>query len=336
MKATTRHLAELLALSVICATLTPAVADEGRIPVFRATTITEPGSYVLTRDIVLDLCSQLVISASGVDLDLNGHTVRGSECGGLISVSGFDIVIRNGRLTGNVVSAIQAAGFSQLKLDHIRISGSDSGITGGAYVEMVDSSLTTIWSAVQNVSSGRFVGNHFRSGDIAVSGGMSNSVFEHNVFDCGIGAPGGLSILDGNSVKDNLFHGCLKAINVGRGNVVEGNLIRTGMYGVRAGDKNRLIKNVLEGVEDPIHILGDDNVIAENVLWGGSLLNTGIRIAGSFNLIDGNTSEKNTQYGIEFVSGTENLYRNNTLRNNQLGSVGGLVGDQVDGGGNYP
>ena len=41
----------ILAGSLVVA---PAFADEGRIPIYEKTTISAPGSYVVTRDIVID------------------------------------------------------------------------------------------------------------------------------------------------------------------------------------------------------------------------------------------------------------------------------------------
>jgi hypothetical protein len=54
-------------------------AGEGRIPIHAATTIASPGRYILTRDIGDFTATTITISASDVDLDLNGFTVTGLD-----------------------------------------------------------------------------------------------------------------------------------------------------------------------------------------------------------------------------------------------------------------
>ncbi len=62
----------------------PAFADEGRIPIYERTTISVPGSYVVTRDIVIDADYAIRIDASPVQIDLNGFTLRSTDWGRMI------------------------------------------------------------------------------------------------------------------------------------------------------------------------------------------------------------------------------------------------------------
>src|SRR5438034_320997 len=59
----------------------PLIADEGRIPVFAPTVITQPGYYVLTRDISVSGGHVITIQANNVTLDLNGRTIVSSGVG---------------------------------------------------------------------------------------------------------------------------------------------------------------------------------------------------------------------------------------------------------------
>src|SRR5438093_788677 len=80
-----------------------ALADEGRIPIFQPTTITQPGHYILTRDVAAASGPLLVIQADHVTLDLNGRMVSSSGVtSNLVQIAdGFrDITVRNGRLRG--------------------------------------------------------------------------------------------------------------------------------------------------------------------------------------------------------------------------------------------
>ena len=83
----------------------PTIAGEGRTPIYQyPTVITQPGKYIVTRDInggggpapVID------VQASPVDIDLNGFTL--SNFGGtapiIYTFGGVPLTIRNGTLMG--------------------------------------------------------------------------------------------------------------------------------------------------------------------------------------------------------------------------------------------
>lgn len=73
-----------------------AFAADGAIPIWAPTTITEPGNYVLTRDIELPgVPTVIAIAASYVDLDLNGFRVYSSNTG-IIAQDVNHVTIRNG------------------------------------------------------------------------------------------------------------------------------------------------------------------------------------------------------------------------------------------------
>ena len=82
-----------------------AQADQRRIPVFQPGALTQPGSYVLTRNITAASGIPIVIQASNITLDLNGHTITGgSSVARLIEIQSpyTDIRIENGRLIGGI------------------------------------------------------------------------------------------------------------------------------------------------------------------------------------------------------------------------------------------
>lgn len=83
----------------------PAAASEGRVPIYQLPiTISEPGSYFLSRDITHFGAGQsITIEASDVTIDFNGHTLTKDNAGNFAIASDGDytnIVIRNGRLIG--------------------------------------------------------------------------------------------------------------------------------------------------------------------------------------------------------------------------------------------
>src|SRR3989454_11597311 len=76
-------------------------ADEARIPVYQPTIITQPGHYILTRDIAGGAGNVITNQANDGTLDLNGRTIRDANPVALIMIAdGFSrITIQNGRLT---------------------------------------------------------------------------------------------------------------------------------------------------------------------------------------------------------------------------------------------
>src|SRR5262245_40090047 len=87
------------------AAATAPLADEGRIPVFQSTTISSPGHYVVTRDIVATVGVAIAIQADNVVLDLNGHTISEPFAQPVIFVIGTsnDVTILNGKTSGGTV-----------------------------------------------------------------------------------------------------------------------------------------------------------------------------------------------------------------------------------------
>ena len=96
-----------LALLLTLASL-PAMAGEGRIPLWEPTVIDQPGHYVLTRDISADTGPVINIQADGVTLDGNGYTISLSsttepviQIGG-VGVSQTGIVLSNSKVSGGL------------------------------------------------------------------------------------------------------------------------------------------------------------------------------------------------------------------------------------------
>ncbi len=98
-------------LALIAAVLAaPAAvqAADGRIPIYRQTTIAQPGSYYLTRNFSVAAGPAIAITTPGVDLDLNGHVIEQmspmSDVIQLVLPSDLsiypEIKIRNGQLDG--------------------------------------------------------------------------------------------------------------------------------------------------------------------------------------------------------------------------------------------
>ena len=99
----------------------PALAADGRTPIWEPTTITEPGAYTLARDLVTDGSVALItIAASGVDLDLAGHTLSGTGLGTAVYVLAVDGVrIHDGVFRG-LVDGVWASQSAAVVVERIR------------------------------------------------------------------------------------------------------------------------------------------------------------------------------------------------------------------------
>src|SRR5882672_8519699 len=175
-----------------------ALADEGRIPIFAPTTITDPGHYVVTRDFTAPGVA-ITITANNVTLDLNGHTITGpGGCGSGTDNIAIDnatatdgLVIRNGRLL-NGCSGIFANGLNRMRIriEDLEIAGSsDSGILIGA-AETVDIQRCHIHDGLQagmlilgsvGAFKGRFIGNTIER--VALEGMLINGLTAGEIKD---------------------------------------------------------------------------------------------------------------------------------------------------------
>jgi len=135
---------------------------EARTPITNASSqviLSAPGSYYLTTNLTVNGGDAVVISASGVTLDLNGFTISSTAAsanGNAITINNFtaDLTIQNGHIRGGVTNNGSgtysgpgfAAGISGPSLRNARVSGvSVSGcLTYGIYLTTVGAAATTV------------------------------------------------------------------------------------------------------------------------------------------------------------------------------------------------
>ena len=325
--------------------VTAVWADEGRIPVFGVTGISQPGYYIVTRDISVASGDVVDISASDVTLDLNGRTLSATGLGALVGVgSGVtDLTIKNGRLLGGqygiwqlyttrsrlrienveirdpVTAGILIAASEEIEVRNCRITGGASKIAasairvdgnGGPFRgRFIDNTIEAVGSLNGVVLTG-MLGGEFRGNRIAVtttSGGTGVIL---------TGAPS--TPQGGNLVKGNSF-------------ILSG---FTGLSITTESSINQILENVFGG-NGTVGLLvsSNQNRIADNVISGNN--NNGVMINGSRNVVEGNLINENGNFGIEFgVSSNLNVYRNNVVRGNIVGNVADDSGTNTNAGGN--
>ncbi len=131
--------------------------------VVRRPWISEPGSYVLHHDLMSERGDGLVIRASGVTVDLNGHQIgtfsRGTGRG--IFVDGASgVTIKNGRVGGFMVN-VMLTNATNVTVQDMQIVGTDLAPSGGPSeigINMINTRAALIkGNTISSVNLGIFV-----------------------------------------------------------------------------------------------------------------------------------------------------------------------------------
>jgi hypothetical protein len=236
-------------LPVVCLLATlPLIAGDGAIPIWEATTITEKGSYVLTRDIEEGLLS---ITANDVDLDLNGFRLNGNEPA-LLATSVRGLTVHDGSVGPYNEDGIHLVDVEDVHLYRLRAYSADDfaiEIRNGSNVIVEDCFIVwhSLYATGSNISFrnnqikgmyGFAIGSH--DGECTGCSLIGNSFFDAFVEVRGTGntlasnrfvGTGVVIYGDGNVIENNFFSGypyyfgltLFGSDNVYRGNIARGN-----------------------------------------------------------------------------------------------------------------
>lgn len=210
-----KWLAASLATAVMFCVLSPSALAAGATKLYGCTVITEPGSYLLATDIVVDqTCASsedpdnafvgIQIAASDVHVNLGGHTIYGDPAGyGTGFARGVDttgsavqvnVRVSNGTVDGlgAIGDGIYIQGAKQVSITNVHSTGNlrfgmgmvfceDCSVTGSAFYENGNAGIQTVFGGRdadgdEVVDGGvRLVGNEFR--DNANSNGLTIGFF---------------------------------------------------------------------------------------------------------------------------------------------------------------
>lgn len=317
------HHTSLAAIATVLLGSTSAGAADGRIPIYQAATINQPGDYVVTRDIQ-GSGTLLSITASNVRIDLAGHRLSNAGSGATISVGDgtADVAIGNGIVTGGTRGIYgNAPAGMRVHVEGISISGtSSSAIELTGLLEVTVARCRIRGAAGRGIElsgtsyAGRIVDNDVRGvGTFGITAtGLTGGLVQGNVVqDFGTAGSSYAGILvmgssGGNRIAENQVGGGSGDYGIrdaSPGDHIEGNVVRSCGTGILA---------------DSTHIRVTGNTVSANE-------NTGILVGNpnTHALVEGNHATANGGYGLDAGTSTTNRYRNNFLLGNGVGAVTG-------------
>ncbi len=305
----------ILAFAVLGAmAAVPTLGAEGRTPIWEPVVISDPGKYIVTRDIAAAGGPIIDIIVDNVDIDLNGFSLETGGADPVIVGGGSNISIRNGVLLAGAMG-IRLQPAQNVTIEDVKSQGS-----GGSGIEIFDAT--------------------------------GYALRRNHVIDCStIGiAVGGIPGIESSGIlEDNSVVRCQEGINIddASSTIVKYNRVEdtTGSFGIRLGnsfgvllDRNtvqdakaqgiwvegsfacKLYNNVVLRSRGPgIDFVGThDSLLLDNVV--SQTENDGMVIGGERNHIEGNVLNTNGAGGVQgyglLIFGLDNVYRRNTARGN--------------------
>lgn len=319
------HRKAILGCGLVCLLALPALAAEGRVPIFQPTVIAGPGAdgkYILTRNIAAPLGSGAAIQVLGagteeVDIDLNGFTVFGDPAGGVdvIEASGLRTLrIHNGSVRplgpppGTGVS-VQSTG--RVILEDLRIADGETGI-----------SLTEVsnYMVRDNVVNGAGVGILIQGAGIIHTGLVAgNQVKNSGLIGITVEDESSSLILRDNRVdkaSDVGIH-----VLLGSSCLVAENTVQNAGIGILLEQLKgcKVVNNVASANGSGISSFAtEDGLFLDNVASDNQ--ENGIYADGARNKFEGNQASTNGCFGM-WLAGRDNTFGRNQARGNTAGSA---------------
>jgi len=325
------------AVCAIAALTLPALAGEGRIPIYTwPTVISSPGMYIVTQNLNAtgSGASVIIVQASDVSIDLNGFTLE-TDGAPVIQVLGLtNVTIRNGTLkrgTRGIDMSLGPGGTRhKLVIEHVNVIGAQGE---GIYLFQISDFAIRWCNVLKTGREGIWIDGVGPAPQVVTQG-----TIEHNRLE----ATAGITVRFGSSVaivNNRLEDTTVVALppsmaaivyDYSYGGLIASNTVETtvGGSGIFLGDAkgNKLFDNVVrEAQMNGIDLAGmsDDNLVLENVVSGCA--NDGIRVDGSRNQVDRNVTNLNCQngtgqcWGLHLTrawGGRDNTFGRNTARGN--------------------
>jgi hypothetical protein len=311
-----------LAGLIVLASALPALAGEGRVPLYQATTITSPGRYVVTRNIS-SAGIVLTINAGDVEIDMNGFVLRNAAGGAVITSNGFNnITLRNGTLLngGDGVVILNA---EKVHLEELRCV-SQTGF--GIYLESVTDFTLRGNKVLHAGADGIRV-------DAAGAAAPVQGSIEHNLVedvDSGIVLAGGTSV----SIRNNRVHQTngaagIQILDSSVVSVTDNTIKFSATQGLFLSNtaSSLLARNVID--KAATHGIELDNATFDSRVVGNVAASSGrfgLFVGGARNHLESNVLNANTDWGLMLAPpAANNVFRGNTVMGNTGLALCGLV-----------
>jgi len=330
-------LALLLAMTAI-----PALAAEGRIPVWQPISISPGGEgmYILTRDILASGAPAITIMPGtvAVDINLNGFTIYGAAGFNVIQAVGVDsLTVRNGTIMGGGGDGIFTMECRKVVVEDVKVQFTDTNGISLNYVANFAIRRNIIHAAAHGV--GILVDGSSVDPFMYLEGTIEGNLIR----ECG----GGISVMLGSSVA--IINNRIEAPTAGNGIfispgpqqempgcvaclIAENTIQEASANGIWLSwfQNGKVHNNVVtwsggEGIW--LDAGSDNNLVLDNV--AGQNGSNGMLVDGSNNHLERNVLSQNgfaagMGFGLWIRTGVSNTYRGNTGRANGGGPCMGM------------
>jgi parallel beta-helix repeat protein len=330
---------KIAAALVVVFVALPAIAGEGRIPIYQyPTVIGAPGKYIVTRDIRGGGLPVIDINSHNVDLDINGFNLEETTgAAPVIAITGdlVDVVIRNGNLIGGSNSIDRGFGAAQ-EGDRVVIEDVQTKYAAQASIHLWGLREVVIRRA--NIIS---PGGHGIWLERAGIGGFTNGMIEHCAIRLDETSQDGIHLQNSSSfaVRHNRIetppNDGIHVVESYATLVGENTISDADVHGIHFENSlgGKIYNNVvsrgelfgvfIDGPSGQVLVL--DNVVRQSG-WNGAPApgfggGHGYVIDGNLNKLEGNTAIENDACGFLF-NGPDNTFGNNMARLNDPAGIG--------------
>jgi parallel beta-helix repeat protein len=328
----------LFLVFVVSGLAAPALAGEGRIPIWQPVSITPgmEGKYVLTRDVsavggsglpAIDIQPGTV----AVDIDLNGFTLYGVDTDVILAVGVDSLTIRNGTIMFGLGDGISVLDARKVVIEDVKIEfvhGYGIHLTGVTNFAVRRNILVSDPDADPGMIGGIWVDG------TQAPGPVEGKIEDNQIDSAGFGIQvdvGSAVTIRGNQVEDALQGDGIHVLVCDGCLIAENTVQHSAGIGIVLTDANvnKVYNNVVFGASDGIALLGNTSDCL--VLDNNSSQNqpgSGLVVSGFRNQINGNVFNFNASAGIWFMPSaapTNNTFGRNVMRSNAAipaGSIG--------------
>ncbi len=291
-----------------------AAAAAGRTPIWQPTTITEPGAYYLARD--LSGSGTLIeIAASGVDLDLAGHTLTGDGTNIAVHADGHDDLNIHDGYIATIDEGVQVRAGDGVRIARITVHDAAAWglrVDGGAAAFVRD--------CVVAPGNGRY-GMYVNAFTLPVVARSRFEAFTNTTFS--MQGSGAAPRLDENVL---VCPDCsYSVIADGDAALYSANRLNGAVFAFMIPGRGRVERNIVTGASTGIAAnasLADDVVLEDNLVRGATV---GIQVRGLRNELRGNLTLGGV-IGLTFTSSSSNgVIGGNVSRGNITDLSGGAA-----------